>query len=67
MHDDDRLGRLALTHDDIRMRDRMVIGLMHDRNIPLAGVLGGGYSDDPTKLADLHAILFEEAERALTR
>ena len=63
VHRDDRLGRLSLTTEDIRARDRLVIKLVRNQQIPLACVLGGGYSDDPAHLAKLHAILFEEADR----
>ena len=31
--------------------------------LPLAGVLGGGYDDEPERLAARHAILFEEGAR----
>lgn len=65
VHVDDRLGRLALTADDIRLRDRTVLQMARTRDIPIACVIGGGYSRDPLHLAALHAILFEEASRAL--
>lgn len=66
VHVDDRLGRLALTEEDIRMRDRTVIRRVRERGLPLVCVLGGGYSNDPHRLAALHAILFEEAAAAMT-
>lgn len=62
-HKDDRLGRLALSDDGLRARERTVIDWAHARGVPLVGVLGGGYDDDPERLAARHAILFEEAER----
>ncbi len=65
VHVDDRLGRLALTEDDIRQRDRTVIRHVRGLGLPLVCVLGGGYSKDPHRLAGLHAILFEEAASAL--
>ena len=34
------------------------------RRLPLVGVLGGGYDNEPERLAARHAILFEEAARA---
>jgi acetoin utilization deacetylase AcuC-like enzyme len=60
----DRLGRLALTSDGIRARERLVIAAVRGRGLPLVGVLGGGYDDEPERLAAHHAILFEEAARA---
>ena len=51
------------TDAGLRARDALVIGWARARGIPLAGVLGGGYDDDPVRLAARHAILFEEAAR----
>ncbi len=62
-HAEDRLGRLALTDAGLRARDALVIGWARSRGLPLAAVLGGGYDDDPVRLAARHAILFEEAAR----
>ena len=62
-HAGDRLGRLALTDDGLRARDARVLGWARARDLPVAGVLGGGYDDDPVRLAGRHAILFEEAAR----
>lgn len=63
-HVEDRLGRLSLTTEGLRARDRMVITWARGRGVPLTGVLGGGYDNDPERLAERHAILFEEAARA---
>ncbi|HSF94700.1 MAG TPA: histone deacetylase [Thermohalobaculum sp.] len=60
----DRLGRLGLSEEGIRARDAHVIAAVRGAGIPLVGVLGGGYDDDPLRLANRHAILFEEAARA---
>ena len=38
-----------------------MIGHFRERNIPLCGVIGGGYSTDIAALAARHAILFEVA------
>lgn len=62
-HGQDRLGRLALTDAGLRARDRRVIAFARDRGIPFTAVLGGGYDDNPERLAARHAILFEEADR----
>lgn len=59
----DRLGRLSLTEAGIRARDALVIGAVRGAGVPLVGVVGGGYDDDPVRLARHHAILFEEAAR----
>lgn len=60
-HVDDRLGRLALTDDGLRRRDRAVIRYFRERGVPVCGVIGGGYSQDIDALAERHAILFETA------
>ncbi|MDF2232657.1 histone deacetylase [Albimonas sp. CAU 1670] len=57
----DRLGRLSLTLDGLRRRDRLVLETLRRRGLPVAAALGGGYSRDPHELAARHAILFEEA------
>lgn len=59
----DRLGRLGLSEPGIRARDAMIIGRVRAGGIPLVGVLGGGYDHDRIRLAERHAILFEEAAK----
>ncbi|WP_196490058.1 histone deacetylase [Erythrobacter donghaensis] len=54
-HHDDKLGRLALTDTGLAMRDRFVIAEARRRNLPVASALGGGYGDDPRKVAARHA------------
>jgi acetoin utilization deacetylase AcuC-like enzyme len=60
-HHGDRLGRMALTDEGLRERDRTVIAHFRDRGIPVCGVIGGGYSSDDASVAARHAILFEVA------
>mmetsp|Transcript_24916 Transcript_24916/g.59165 ORF Transcript_24916/g.59165 Transcript_24916/m.59165 type:complete len:381 (+) Transcript_24916:3-1145(+) len=57
---DDKLGRLSLTIDGIRKRDRFVVERCVDSGIPIAAVVGGGYDVDVNKLARRHAIIHEE-------
>ena len=57
----DRYGRLALTDDGIRQRDRRVIHSVRERNLPLVIVLGGGYADTRTRTVELHTHAFREA------
>jgi len=59
----DRLGRLGLSEAGIRARDAHAVAAVRDVGIPFVGVVGGGYDDDPERLAARHAILFEEAAR----
>lgn len=60
-HHADRLGRMALTDEGLRERDRTVIAHFRDRGIPVCGVIGGGYSSDAAAVAARHAMLFEVA------
>ncbi|MDQ4135538.1 MAG: histone deacetylase, partial [Pseudomonadota bacterium] len=58
-HREDNLGRLSLTDDGLRQRDRLVVEEALRRGIPLVAVIGGGYSPDVDALARRHAIVFE--------
>ena len=60
-HAEDRLGRLALSDNGLAERDRRVIGFFRQRNIPVVGVIGGGYSRDIDTLARRHTILHRVA------
>ncbi|MEM9779125.1 MAG: histone deacetylase, partial [Pseudomonadota bacterium] len=62
-HAADRLGRLSLTDAGLRARDRLVLETMRTLDIPVVGVLGGGYDKDVAALGVRHAIFFEEAAR----
>jgi acetoin utilization deacetylase AcuC-like enzyme len=57
----DRYGKLALTEEGIRCRERLVIETVRGRGIPLAIVLAGGYAASPARTALLHAHVFREA------
>lgn len=63
VHHEDRLGRLSLTDEGIRVRDAAVLGWARARGEPVVGVLGGGYGDNPQDIAARHVILFEEAAK----
>ncbi len=42
---EDRLGRLALTHNGLIQRDRVVLHACNGRGIPVSMAIGGGYAD----------------------
>lgn len=42
---EDRLGRMALTHQGLMERDRMVLGEAKRRGVPVSIAVGGGYAD----------------------
>ena len=52
---DDRLGRLALSHEGLAARDRFVAQQAIARDLPLASALGGGYGADAMEVARRHA------------
>jgi acetoin utilization deacetylase AcuC-like enzyme len=57
----DRYGKLALTEQGIRLRERLVIDAVRSRGVPLAIVLAGGYAVSRARTAQLHAHVFREA------
>jgi len=57
----DKLGNLQLSFDGIKKRDELVIDHYRSKNIPIATVIGGGYSKDHAELADRHSIIFDVA------
>lgn len=57
VHRDDALGLLQLSDAGIAARDRAVLEHCLGRDIPVVGVIGGGYDQDRALLARRHGIL----------
>ena len=57
----DRYGRLALTRDGLRRRDRFVMEAARDRGLAVVLLMSGGYAPTPAATADLHAVTHREA------
>jgi acetoin utilization deacetylase AcuC-like enzyme len=57
----DRYGKLNLTDEGIRARDRCTVEAVRSRGAPLAIVLAGGYAATRARTAQLHAHAFREA------
>ena len=57
----DRYGRLALTDEGLRRRERRVLSTCRERRLPVVVTLAGGYAPTPERTAELHALVFEEA------
>ncbi len=57
----DRFGRINLTREGLRRRDRFVLETLKRTGIPLTLLLSGGYAKTPTLTADLHATVHREA------
>lgn len=57
----DRYGRLALTEQGLRQRDRRVLSACRAAGLPTVLTIAGGYAPTAERTAELHAIAFEEA------
>ena len=57
----DRYGKLLVTEEGVRQRDRYVIESVRQSDTALAIVLAGGYAQTRARTAELHAHVFREA------
>ena len=57
IHYEDRLGKLNISDEGVKIRDQIVISNFYQKKIPLCGVLGGGYNKNFNKLIELHSML----------
>jgi len=53
-HEDDRLGKLALTQDGMAARDRRVLDLAELLDVPIAIAMAGGYGRDIETTVAIH-------------
>ena len=60
-HERDRLGRLKLTRDGLRARDRMVFERCRRAGLPVAVVMAGGYGADVRETVEIHLQTVQEA------
>lgn len=67
VHRDDALGLLALSDQGLAARDRTVLEHCLGRDIPVCGVIGGGYARDRAAVARRHATLHVAASEAWRR
>ena len=58
----DKLGRLGLSIEGCKARDRFVLTLCKDKNIPVQVSMGGGYSIKLKNIIDAHSNTFELAQ-----
>jgi acetoin utilization deacetylase AcuC-like enzyme len=61
--EEDQLGRLKLTREDLRARDRLVFDACVVRGVPVFATLAGGYARDVNDTVGIHADMVEEAFR----
>jgi acetoin utilization deacetylase AcuC-like enzyme len=60
-YEGDRLGRLKLTVDGLRHRDRFVFDGCRDRGLPVVVAMSGGYAPDVDAIVTIHANTIREA------
>lgn len=58
----DKLGKLSVTMEGLRQRDRMVLDLVKTHNWPIVASMGGGYSPDIKRIVEGHANLYRLAQ-----
>lgn len=58
----DQLGRLSLSIEGCKQRDRIVLESCKNNKIPVAVSMGGGYSERLTHIVDAHANTFRLAQ-----
>ena len=60
-YEGDRLGRLKLTVDGLRTRDRLVFDACRERGVPVAVAMSGGYCPDIDAIVTIHTNTIREA------
>jgi acetoin utilization deacetylase AcuC-like enzyme len=60
-YEGDRLGRLKLTIDGLRARDRRVFAACRERQVPVVVAMGGGYCPDVDAIVAIHSNTIKEA------
>ena len=66
VHKNDKLGRLNISSKCILERDLEVLNFFKRKDIPVATVIGGGYSTDNIELAERHTLIFHAAAQIFT-
>jgi len=62
-YEGDRLGRLKLSIEGLRARDRFVFDACRDRGVPIAVTMSGGYAPDIDAIVTIHCNTIREAVR----
>ena len=63
-YEGDRLGRLKLSIEGLRARDRFVFEACRNRGIPIAITMSGGYAPDVDAIVTIHCNTIREATRS---
>lgn len=62
----DKLGKLGLSRDGCKARDRMVFDLCAKDGVPIVVTMGGGYSEKITDIVEAHCNTFRLAAEIFT-
>ena len=65
--EEDQLGRLRLTREDLAARDRLTFEAARSRGIPVVAFLAGGYARRVEDTVAIHVGMVEEAAQSLVR
>jgi len=65
-YEGDRLGRLRLTMEGLRTRDRLVFEACAERGLAVAVAMSGGYAPDVEAIVSIHVNTIKEASRRAT-
>lgn len=60
--DTDKLGRLRVSREGCRQRDRIVLTSARENKIPMVATMGGGYSHELKDIIEAHANTFRLAQ-----
>jgi acetoin utilization deacetylase AcuC-like enzyme len=58
----DQLGKLDISREGCKQRDRLVLEIAHRNNIPIVASMGGGYSRDFRDIIEAHANTYRLAQ-----
>jgi acetoin utilization deacetylase AcuC-like enzyme len=59
----DKLGKLNVSREGCRQRDRIVLELAHKNKVPVVASMGGGYSQDFRDIIEAHANTYRLAQQ----
>ncbi len=63
IYQNDRLGKLDVSLNGILQREKLVLDIAKNAQIPLGAVIGGGYSENPLELTQRHSQIFVAANQ----
>lgn len=58
----DKLGRLSLTMEGVRMRDQIILSLAKELGLPMICSMGGGYSEKISHIIEAHSQVYRLAQ-----